>query len=90
MGVILKNENKLDEMIDILSGIHHYVPSAGGDSADGGVFHQVLLGGDQLTTKRGRAAIRLRDNSTSDRDRLQGFIPVTEDWHTKVVLLEVS
>ena len=29
LGVILKNENKQDEIIDILSGIHHYVPSAG-------------------------------------------------------------
>ena len=29
LGVISKNKNKLDEIIDILSGIHHYVPSAG-------------------------------------------------------------
>ena len=29
LGVILKNENKQDEIIDILSGIHHYVHSAG-------------------------------------------------------------
>ena len=25
LGVILKNEDKLDEIIDILSGIHHYM-----------------------------------------------------------------
>ena len=54
------------------------------------IVHQVLLGGDQLTVKRARAAMRIRDNSTNDTDRLQGFIPTCEDWHTKVVFLEVS
>ena len=29
-------------------------------------------------------------NSTRGRDKLEGFVPVTEDWHAKVTLLKVS
>lgn len=88
--MILKNENKLDEMVDILSELQRFVPTAEGGSDGKTPIHQVLFGGDQLTAKRARSAIRIRANSVTDADRLQGFIPVSEDWHTKVIFLEVS
>lgn len=53
-------------------------------------FHRLLFGGDQLTAKRARAGIRIRNNSTNSADRLEGLLPVAEDWHAKVVFLEVS
>ena len=52
-------------------------------------FHRLLFGGDQLTAKRARAGIRIRNNSTNSADRLEGLLPVAEDWHAKVVFLEV-
>lgn len=88
LGVILKNENKLDDMIEILGELQKLVPSTSDNS--GTMLHQVLFGGDQLTAKRARSAIRIRDNSIQEIDRLKGFIPVSEDWHAKVVFLEVS
>ena len=52
-------------------------------------FHRLLFGGDQLTAKRARAGIRIRNNSTNDAEHLEGSLPVAKDWHAKVVFLEV-
>ena len=50
-------------------------------------FHRILFGGNQLTAKRARGKVRIRKNSTNSADRLEGLLPVSEDWHTKVVFL---
>ena len=57
---------------------------------DKDAFHQILFGGDQLTVARARGSQRIQVNSESQADRLQGLVPVAEDWHTKVTLLEVG
>ena len=92
----MKNENKLD---DILDDLQKYAPSTSNTrdvpvpytnevrSLKEIAFHRLLFGGDQLTTKRARVGIRVRTNSA---DRLEGLLPVEEDWHAKVVLLEVG
>lgn len=97
LGVIFKNENVTDEMIDILLQIHKYVPSQskqGIDEVTGDTFcddkvHRLLFGGDQLTRKRAEGANDLRANSKTLLTALKGLIPVGEDWHTKKILLEV-
>ena len=97
----LKDENKLDEVVDILHELHRYVPTKSEtkevpvpDSTEVRslseiAFHRLLFGGDQLTAKRARAGVRIRNNSTNSADRLEGLLPVAEDWHAKVVFLEV-
>lgn len=100
LGIIMKNENELDQMVDILVGLHQYVPvrefpstSASTDpdketdSTD--ILHKLLIGGDLLTAIRAKGAQRIRRNSECPVGRLEGFIPVVEDWHAKVCLLEV-
>ena len=52
-------------------------------------FHQLLFGGDQMTAARCRGAQIIRINSTTDSLKLCGLHPVAEDWHAKVILLEV-
>ena len=52
-------------------------------------FHHILFGGDQLTCARARGAQRIRQNAVTVQSRLEGFVPVIEDWHTKACLLEV-
>lgn len=98
----MKNENKVDEMVDILSVLHQYVPMKEctaavdipemEDATEVKVqsMHTLLLGGDQLTAERARGACRVRQNSQSAAGRLEGIIPVAEDWHAKVCFLEVS
>ena len=51
--------------------------------------HHLLIGGDQLTSERIRGAQSLRKNSTTATGRLDGFVPVSEDWHAIVCFLQV-
>ena len=95
----MKNENKVDEMVDILTHLHQYVPTktdvktinvpGTGDTevVQSQSLHHLLIGGDQLTTERIKGAQGLRRNSTHATGCLEGFVPVTEDWHTKVCFL---
>ena len=99
LGLMMKNENKYSEMIDILSHLHQYVPvtvtgtasdpSANPDTPNTEKLHPVLFGGDQLTAARARGSQELRINSDTSTGRLHGLIPVAEDWHTTVTLLVV-
>ena len=98
----MKNENKTDDMVDILSHLHQYVPLRsetkvvhvpGTDDREAlqmDSIHHILLGGDQLTAERIRGAQSIRRNSTHAAGRLEGFIPVAEDWHAKVCFLQVK
>ena len=68
LGIFLKNENKLDEMVTILDDLHQYVPTVAmektvahpvtGDNitVSSYCFHRLLLGGDQLMAARIRGA----------------------------------
>ncbi len=51
---------------------------------------EVLFGGDQLTVARIRGTQTLRDTEESPGDRLEGIIPVVEDWHTRMTFLRVQ
>lgn len=53
-------------------------------------FHYVLFGGDQLTVERAVGSKHERSNEHRGINRLDGLIPVVEDWHAKVALLKVS
>lgn len=98
----MKDEKKLDEMVHVLEHLHQYVPTVSREEkADvPGTeqqvtlqvhdFHQVLLGEDQLTVARIRGAQRIRVSSESASARLQGFIPVVEDWNAKQCLMGIS
>lgn len=43
-----------------------------------------------VTTKRARGGQGIRENSNRGRDRLEGLVPVVEDWHAKMCLICVS
>ena len=81
----MKNENKMDDMVDILTHMHQYVPL----HIKLETLHHILIGGDQLTAERIKGAQSLRKNSTSGTGRLEGLVPVSEDWHAKVCFLQV-
>lgn len=86
-------------MLSILDSLYKYVPKISIDeevsvgetkyafSTD--ATHTILLGGDQMTAARCRGCQLIRNNSNSDSMKLNGFQPFAEDWHAKVVLLEV-
>lgn len=100
LGVLLFNENKVDEMCKILDRLHKYVPSTSTLTEttlpDGRTFThteykqvKILLGGDQVTVARVRGAVGIRSNHENAQHRLEGVIPVIEDWHARQVLMQV-
>lgn len=88
-------------MIKILQHVQQYVPTVQREEnifipsldqyvlKSSTVQHQVLFGGDQLTVARVRGAQLAMCNSNDSVKRLQGLVPVIQDWHTEVVLAEV-
>ena len=50
----------------------------------------ILFGGDQLTVVRALSAKKAKISSPDPVCRLDGLIPVVEEWHSKVVLLGVG
>ena len=52
-------------------------------------FSHILLGGDQLTVARVRGSQGALLNSDSGIEHVEGFIPVIEDWHTKMCYMKV-
>ena len=92
LGLLLKNENKTEEMVEILEELHkQYVPISGStkDTKSVKIVEKVLFGGDQLTEERARNATDGRSDGDSEYERLEGLIPKVEDWHAKRILYQV-
>lgn len=101
MSIILKDENKGNEMVEIMQLIHHYVPmvETSEDVLVPSLNKQeevkkarsfpIILHGDYLTAARARGAQRIVINSESPSSRLEGLVPAAADWHTKLKLLSV-
>ena len=50
-------------------------------SVDCTKYHQILIGGDQLTVARVRGAVGMRITHDTPLECLTGMLPVVEDWH---------
>lgn len=93
--MLLKNENKLDEMSHILEhfmklvpiipaeGVH-ILPNGSEITFDDTHFFRILLGGDQLTVARVHGTQALRATEDKAIDRLEGIIPIVADWHARI------
>lgn len=102
LGIIPKNEVSYEGMVAIMEELHQYVPTTTSvmeiERPDHGGnvevvvdnFHYILMGGDQLSVARSRGSQRIRGNSCRPRDRLEGLVPVCEDWHSKGCFINVS
>ena len=87
MGVLFKNENLSEDMIDILRKFQSYLPctSVNGEKK----FVNQLCVGDQLSVERAVNCIHSVSNGYTPEDRLEGFNMQLGDWHTDVKILEV-
>lgn len=100
LGVQLKNENKLKEMGEILLALNPYIPVQDDPLMDNDSTSTIsstktqliprLLYGDQLTVVRARGAAALRSWHKTPLRRLEGYVPVTSDWHARLCLVTVS
>jgi len=97
LGIVLHNKNKGEEMVKIVSHMQQYVPALNCSdvtyipslmqrvATPEVVFHKKLFGGNQLTAARIRGAQMAKSNRKTALNRLDGVIPVVEDWHTEVL-----
>ena len=85
LGVLFHIEQYNDDIKEIWKSTYHPLGNGGngtGDSTQVSSF-PTLFGGDQLTTERARTVRNVLSNSDSASSRLEGLIPVTEDWHAE-------
>ncbi len=90
LGLLFKNENKTDEMIDILTELHdNYLPVVQHENTTT-IPERCYFGGDQLTDERARNAVLARSDGDDMHEQLKGFIPKVEDWHCGRLTYQVS
>ena len=83
LDVLMKNEAKHSDMMDIMSVMQGYLREGYEDRC------VVACGGDQLTDERLIGAQKHRMDGDTARERLELLEPVVEDWHALVCLLKV-
>lgn len=99
--MLFKSEQNNADMLDILKVVHSYVPLVQqtthetvniDDIEDEAIViqqqvHPILFGGDQMTVERSRNIQNVLSTSDTASARLEGIVPVAEDWHAKICLL---
>ena len=96
----MKNENKQEDMINILEHLTKYVPYVAKEDVVDDVsgdrvliitykFYDILLGGDQLTVERIRGSQRARSNADEPLQTLKCLKGVVEDWHSEITIMKV-
>ena len=83
LDVLMKNEAKHKDMLDIMSTFQGYLGESYPDD------RPVLSGGDQLTCERQVGAQRHMMCGNTVRERLEHLRPVVEDWHCLVAFIGV-
>ncbi|KAI8515750.1 Protein unc-80 [Branchiostoma belcheri] len=78
LGILEKNESKLEDMIAIMEEYQKYVPEG----------QKIPLEGDGLSNMRGVEAQDARRDGASAADRLEGLELVTAEWHAHVAALQ--
>ena len=87
LGVLHKNEQYEEDMIDILRFVHDYVP--GNNELSESKPVKCLSGGDYLTFERHKEAQSAMQDARTPSSRLEGLIPKIEDFHTQMEWMQV-
>ena len=88
LGVLRKNEQHEDDMLEILEWLHPYVP--GHDEKSDSKPVNVLSGGDYLTFERHKEAQSNIQDARTPSVWLEGLIPKIEDFHSQAKWLKVG
>lgn len=88
LGILFKNENVTEEMVEILKKFRSYLPflMENGNKK----YVNQLCAGDQLSVERAVNIIHSVSDGYTPEDRLEGFNIQIGDWHTGVKILEVK
>lgn len=86
LGLMEKDENKSEEMLQILQHCHaEYVPS----DPESNTLHKINIGGDHLTVERAISAVNAVAESDEAHERLEGIILKHEEFHCEMNFLQV-
>lgn len=88
LGVIPKNENVAEEMVEIMDKMSEYIPELQAEGSEESEVYPLAFAGDMLTAARARTAQEIRVTS-SGKKALRGLFPIAADWHAKVNFMEV-
>ena len=83
LGVIEKNPSTVAGVSDILRHLHQYIPRHG-DS-----LHITPCHGDGLSVERMCDAMRHNAGASLPAERLEGVVPVPQEFHKRMLLLQV-
>ena len=84
LDVLMENEASHAGMLSICRTMHNYLGNEYKAECS------VLAGGDQLTRERMACAQRHVMDADTPEGRLSHLVPVTEDWHCMVIMLQVN
>ena len=83
LGVIEENPSTVAGVTNILRRLHKYVPEFDGDQ------HIIPCHGDGLSVERMRDSQRHNAGADTPAGRLEGVVPVPQEFHKRMLLLEV-
>ena len=90
MGVLLKNEQYNDQMVDICQFMYKFVPGHEDDEKQSTSQPvKIRSGGDYLTFERHKSAQARTANGRTPSSRLEGLIPNMEEFHNQAKILKV-
>ena len=104
LRVQLHSETNIDEVCEVLDELQKYIPTKDcittydvlveGEhqciEVNDSKQYQILTGGDQFSVARYRSVQSVRTNHDLTVERLEGFVPVIEDWHARLTLVKVK
>ena len=83
MGIIFKNENTNEEMMEILKQLQSYLPKQSSNN-------KTKFDSQLFPVERAINVIQSVMNGYTPEDRLEGIIMQLGDWHTGLKILSVS
>jgi len=87
LGIMFKDENRGEDMVDILRSLHEWVPQASETGEE--IFDRVPVVGDQKTMERGLEGQFSVSNAYTRGRRLEGLFFQLADWHLENKFLGV-
>ena len=78
------------KLVPTMAVVGHYMLRNNVLEFDATQFFKILFGGDQLTVARMRGTQALRSTEETAMLRLDGILPVVEDWQARMTFLKVG
>lgn len=79
-----ENPSSIPGVVNILSSLHKYVPCPNGDT-----LHTIITWGDGLSCERHVDAQNARANGSTPKYRLEGLEPSPQEFHKRMILMQV-